>query len=83
MDPFKAGAALHRPTPPGHISSAHCTEKDGARVRINATTHQEKETENTDKRDAEEEKKKRYTYFRKTEWCSSAIVQGAARQKMV
>ena len=30
------------PTPPGHICSAHRTGKDGARVRINASAHQEK-----------------------------------------
>ena len=28
--------------PPGHISSAHRARKDGARVRMNVTAHQEK-----------------------------------------
>ena len=42
MDPFGAGAALHWLTLPGHISSALEAGKDGARVRKNVTTHQEK-----------------------------------------
>ena len=42
MDPFGASAALHRLAPPGHISSAHRARKDGARVRMNVTAHQEK-----------------------------------------
>ena len=43
MDPFGASAALHCLAPPGHISSTHRARKDGARVGINATAHQEKE----------------------------------------
>ena len=43
MDPFGAGAALHCLAPPGHISSAHRAGKDGARVGMNVTAHQEKE----------------------------------------
>ena len=43
MDLFGANAVLHRLTPPGHISSAHRARKDGARVGMNVTAHQEKE----------------------------------------
>ena len=42
MDPFGAGAALHRLAPPGHISRAHRARKNGARVGMNVTAHQEK-----------------------------------------
>ena len=47
MDPFGAGAALHCLAPPGHISSAHRAGKDGARVGMNVTAHQEKKNEKT------------------------------------
>ena len=47
MDPFGASAALHRLAPPGHISSAHRARKDGARVRMNVTAHQERKNEET------------------------------------
>ena len=60
MDPFGAGAALHRLAPPGHISSSHRTRKDGARVGMNVTAHQEKgknEETKTGKRGAGEKKK--------------------------
>ena len=43
MDPIEACAALHGLAPPRHISSAHRTRKDGARVGMNVTAHQEKE----------------------------------------
>ena len=39
----RACAALLWPTPPGHISNAHYTGKDGTRVRMNVGAHQEKE----------------------------------------
>ena len=42
MDPFGAGAALHRPITPGHIFIAHRAGKDGARVWMDVATHQEK-----------------------------------------
>ena len=42
MDPFVAGAALHRLAPPDYISR-HRAGKDGARVGMNVTAHQEKE----------------------------------------
>ena len=82
MDPFGAGAALQQPTPPGHISSAHYTGKDGARVRINVGGHQEKEkNENASKRDAGE-KRREATNFKEAACCgSTAALQGAARQK--
>ena len=60
MDPFGAGAALHGLDPPGHISSAHRARKDGARVGMNVTAHQEKEKNEetkTGKRRAGEKKK--------------------------
>ena len=43
MDPFGASAALHRLAPPGHSFSACRARKDGARVGMNVTAHQEKE----------------------------------------
>ena len=43
MNPFGAGAALHRLAPTDHISSAHRVRKDGARVGMNVTAYQEKE----------------------------------------
>ena len=60
MDPFGAGAALHRLALPGHISSAHRARNDGARVRMNVTAHQEKkknEETKKGKRGAGEKKK--------------------------
>ena len=56
--------------------------KDGARVGMNVTAHQEKEKNEetrTGKRKAEE--RKQATNFRKAVCCPSAIVQGAAQQK--
>ena len=47
MDPFGAGAALHRLASPGHISSAHRAGKDGARVGMNVTAHQKKKNKKT------------------------------------
>ena len=47
MDPFGASTALHRLTPPGHISSAHLARKDGSRVGMNVTDHQKKKNEET------------------------------------
>ena len=61
MDPFGTSAALHRLAPTGHISSAHKARKDGARVGINVTAHQEKdknEETKTGKRKAGEKKEK-------------------------
>ena len=52
-DPFGAGAALHGLASPGHIFSAHRARKDGARVGMNDTAHQEK------KNKEEQEKRKR------------------------
>ena len=43
MDPFCAGAALHRSTPPDFISSVHCASKDNYRVRINVAGYQKGE----------------------------------------
>ena len=54
--------------------------KDGARVGMNVTTHQEKKKKKetrTDKRRAGE-KRKQATDFKEAVSCSSAVVQGAA-----
>ena len=58
MDPFGAGAALHRLAPPGHISSAHRARKDGARVRMNVTAHQEKKKNEETNKSRRKEKEK-------------------------
>ena len=80
MDPIKAGAALHRPTPPNHISSAHRTGKDRTRVRINAVAHQ-KTNENKNTRKKEGEQKRQATDFKETECCPSAVIQKTSRRK--
>ena len=85
MDPFGAGAALHQLAPPGHISSAHRSGKDGARVGINVTAHQEKkkneETKTGKRRTGEKKKKKQATDFKEAVCCPSAVVQGTALRK--
>ena len=80
MDPFGAGAALHLLALPGHISSAHRAGKDGARVGMNVTAHQEKKKKKgtkTGKRRAGE-KRKQVTSFKEAVCCSSVVVLGAA-----
>ena len=78
----KRSIALIRP--PGYISNAHRAGKDGARVGMNVTAHQEKgENEETKKgkRGAEERKKKKRkqgTDFKEVVCCPSAVVQRAA-----
>ena len=85
MDPFGAGAALHCIAPPGHISSANKVGKDGARVGINVTAHQEKkkneETKTGKKRTGEKKKRKQRTDFEEAVCCPSPVVQGAAQRK--
>ena len=82
MDPFGASAALHRLAPPGHISSAHRAKKDGARVGMNVTTHQQKEENEETKKSkrgaGEKKKRKQATNFKDAVCCPSAVVQGAA-----
>ena len=76
MDPFGAGAALHRPTPPGHISSTHLTGKDRAKVRMNIAAYQEKkknEEMKMGKRNAEEERRQ-VIDFKEPACCSCAVV---------
>ena len=46
MDPCGAGAALHRPTPPGHFSS-----DDGPRVKMNVVAHQKEKNKRTGERE--------------------------------
>ena len=58
MDLFGAGAALHCLAPPGHISSAHRARKDGAKVGMNVTAHQEKEKNDEMKKGRRKEKEK-------------------------
>ena len=76
MDPFGAGAALHGLAPPDHISSAHRAGKDGARVAMNVTAHQEKEKNKETKEGRR--KGKQATDFEEAVCCSSAVVQRAA-----
>ena len=82
MDPFGAGAALHWLAPLGHISSAHRARKDGARVGMNVTAHQEKkkneETKKGKSRAGEKIKKKQATDFEEAVCCPTEVVQGAA-----
>ena len=73
---------MHRLAPPGDISSMHGAGKDGARVGMNVTAHQEKKknegTETGKRRAGEKRKRKQATDFKKAVWCPSAVVQGAA-----
>ena len=83
MDPFGAGAALHRPDPLGHISSAHRAERHGASVGRNVTDQQEKKNNKetkTGKRRAGENRKQA-TDFKKAVRYPSAVVQGAAQRR--
>ena len=82
MDPFGASAALHRLAPPGHISSAHRARKDGARVGMNVTAHQEKEknekTEKVKRRAGEKKKRKQAADFEDAVCCPTTGVERAA-----
>ena len=84
MDPFGTSAALHGLAPPGHISSAHRARKDGARVGMNVTAHQEKEENEETKKgkrgagEKKSKKRKHATDFEEAVCCPSAVVQGAA-----
>ena len=78
--PFGAGAALHRSTLPGYISSAYGTGKDRAKVRINIAAHQEKKkNEKTSKRRAGEERRQS-TDFKEVVCCPFAVVQSTAKK---
>ena len=76
MDLVGTGAALHWLAPPGHISSAHRTGKDGARVGMNITAHQQKKNKET-----KTGKRKQATDFKEAVRCPSAVVQRAALRK--
>ena len=78
MGPFGAGATLHRPTPPDHISSAHLTGRDGARIRMNVAAYQK--NEKTGKTQAGEEIE-RLTNFKEAACYPSVVVQRAAQRK--
>ena len=84
MDPFGAGAALNCLAPPGHISSTHRAGKDGARVGMSVTAHQEKEENEETKKGArgaeemKEKKRKQAIDFKDAVCCLCAVVQGAA-----
>ena len=83
MGSFGADTTLHRPTPPGHISSQrHSTRKYGARIKINVAGHQEKGmNEKTGKKEVGEEGKHSIDF--KVAACCPSVVQRAAWQKMV
>ena len=78
MDPFGASAALHLLAPPGHISSAHRARKDGARVGMNVTAHQQKEENEETKKGkrgaGEKKRRKQATDFKEAVCCPSAVV---------
>ena len=82
MDPFGASAALHYFAPPGHISSAHRARKNGARVGMNVTAHQEKEeneeTKKGKRKAGEKKKRKQATDFKEAVCCPTMVIQGAA-----
>ena len=80
MDPLGAGAALHQLALPDHISSAHRAGKDEASVGMDITTHQQKEKK-ASKRKAEEDRRQ-VMDFKEAACCPSAVIQGAAWQKM-
>ena len=68
----------------GQKISAHIAGKDGLRVKMSLVAHQEKEKNEetkTVKRKAGEEKRQT-TDFKEATCCPSAVVQGAAREKM-
>ena len=81
MDPFGAGAALHRPTPPGDITSAHITGKDVNRVRINVAAHQEKKENEKTSGKRKEKAVDRFPRGCVLAFCGRS--EGAARRKMV
>ena len=62
--------------------SAHRARKDGARVWMNVTAHQEKEenkeTKTSKRRAGEKRKRKHATDFKEAVCCPSAVVQRAA-----
>ena len=60
MDPFGASAALHRLAPLSHISSAHRARKNGARVEMNVTAHQEKEETKKGRREEKQKSSDRF-----------------------
>ena len=75
MDPFGAGAASHRPNPPGDISSAHRAGKNGERVTMNVAAYQKEKNEETGKRKAGE-KRRQETGFKEAVCCPFAVVHG-------
>ena len=76
---------MHRLAPIVHISCAHRARKDGSRVGMNVTAHQEKEKNEKTKTAMKKagERRRQATHFRKAVCCSSAIVQGAAWRENV
>ena len=56
MNLFGGVAALHQPDPPGHISSAHRTGKDGARMNVAAHQEKNKNEKNESKRERHEKR---------------------------
>ena len=68
-----------------YFQCAHRTRKDGARVGMNVTAHQEKEeneeTKKGKKGAGEKKKRKQAIDFKEVVCCPSAVVQGAAKRK--
>ena len=77
----KCSIALTWPLP-GHIFSTHRARKNGARVGISVSAHQEKEkneeTKKGKRRAGEKKKRKQATDFEEAVSCPSAVVQGVA-----
>ena len=57
--PIWSRCSIELTCPPDHISSAHRAGKDGARVVMNVTAHQEKKETKTGKRRAGEKRKRK------------------------
>ena len=56
--PIRSKRSIALTCPPGHISSAHRARKDGARVGMNVTAHQEKKKNEETKKGRRKEKEK-------------------------
>ena len=80
--PIWSKSSIALTCPPDHISSVHRAVKDGARVGMNVTAHQEKEENERTKKGkrgaGEKKKRKQATDFKEAVCCPSAVVQGAA-----
>ena len=82
MDPFGAGAALHCIAPPGHFSSANKVGKDGARVGINVTAHQEKKKNEETKTGKKRKRENRGLILKKLCAARLRLLRGQRSEKM-